>query len=124
VSVWEWLGPNGREELYRRRRLEILPCSDGFAYTAPVGSFLPNAFSLYDMHGNAFEWVEDCWNTNYRDAPSDGAASLMGDCGRRVRRGGAWNYVASRLRSAFRSSRQGFGRYSNTGLRVARILNR
>ena len=48
--------------------------------TAPVGSFKPNAFGLYDMHGNVWEWVEDVWHPNYRGAPIDG--SPWGDCTR------------------------------------------
>jgi len=91
--------------------------------TVPVDSFAANPFGLYQVHGNAFDWVEDCWNNNYRSAPSDDAASLMGNCSRHVRRGGGWNYFARALRSAFRDSRPAFGRYSNTGLRVARTLN-
>jgi formylglycine-generating enzyme required for sulfatase activity len=42
----------------------VVNCSDGYVYAAPVGSFLPNAFGLYDMHGNARQWVEDCWHGN------------------------------------------------------------
>jgi formylglycine-generating enzyme required for sulfatase activity len=91
--------------------------------TVPVESFAANPFGLYQVHGNAFEWVEDCWNNNYRNAAWDDAASVMGNCSRHVRRGGAWNYIARTLRSAYRDSRPAFGRYSNTGLRIARTLN-
>jgi formylglycine-generating enzyme required for sulfatase activity len=55
-------------------------CSDGYAYTAPVGIFLPNDFGLYDMHGNAWQWVEDCWHRNYQGAPVDGSAWASVDC--------------------------------------------
>ena len=48
--------------------------------TVPVGSFAPNAWGLYDMHGNVEEWVEDCWNDDYTGAPADGSAWLSGDC--------------------------------------------
>ena len=58
--------------------------------TAPVGSFAPNGFGLYDMHGNVWEWVEDCWNGSYAGAPSDGGAWRSGDCAKRVLRGGSW----------------------------------
>ena len=58
--------------------------------TGPVGSFVPNGFGLYDMHGNVWEWVEDCWNGSYAGAPSDGGAWESGNCAGRVLRGGSW----------------------------------
>ena len=66
-------------------------CPDGDAYTAPVGSFAPNGFALYDMHGNVWEWVEDCYAQNYAGAPSNGTAyNSGGDCRYRVLRGGSF----------------------------------
>ena len=57
----------------------------------PVGSFPSNAFGLHDMHGNVWEWVEDCWHDSYSGAPSDGSAwTTGGDCSKRVLRGGSW----------------------------------
>ncbi len=47
---------------------------DGFSFTAPVGSYPPNAFGMYDMHGNVYEWVADCWHPDYVGAPADGRA--------------------------------------------------
>jgi formylglycine-generating enzyme required for sulfatase activity len=82
-----------------------------------------NPWGLYQVHGNAFEWVEDCWNENYQYAPSDDWMRLAGNCVRHVRRGGAWGYVARMLRSAYRDSRPALTRASNMGLRVARTLD-
>ena len=73
--------------------------------TAPVGSFAPNKFGLYDMVGNVLEWTEDCVHTNYNGAPADGSAWLAangGDCTNRILRGGSWNIAPVILRSANR----------------------
>ena len=98
-------------------------CSDGYAYTAPAGSFKPNAFGLYDMHGNAWEWVQDNWHENYQGAPADGSAWVYGgDQLRRVVRGGAWfNYLLD-MRSGIRARDVPDGRNHSTGLRIARTL--
>jgi formylglycine-generating enzyme required for sulfatase activity len=90
----------------------------------PVGEKKPNAFGLYDIHGNVWEWVEDCWHDNYlNDPPTDGSAWITGgDCTRRVVRGGSWNYVPSALRSANRSADSPGVRSLNLGFRVARTL--
>ena len=92
------------------------------AQTVPVGSFAPNGFGLYDMYGNVWEWVEDCWNAGYAEAPSDGSAWLSGDCSSRVLRGGSWADSTSGLRAALRVSNSTGGRNTNVGFRVARTL--
>ncbi len=91
--------------------------------TAPVGSFKPNAFGLYDMHGSVWEWVEDPWHDTYDGAPNDGSAWLQGgEEHRRVMRGGAWMSNPDSLRAAFRGRNSAdIGNY-NTGFRVARTL--
>ncbi len=99
-------------------------CHDGFVFTAPVGSFKPNAFGLYDMEGNAFEWVEDCLSDDYQGAPTEGSARTEGaDCNTRVNRGGSWTSIPTGLRAAHR----GADHFSSTrvvdlGFRLARTL--
>ena len=107
---------------------------DGWRRPMPVGSYEPNGFGLYDMHGNVPEWVEDCWNDNYRGAPDDGSAWMQGSawvmemgrgtCALRVVRGGSWDHRRHAVRSASRSSRHGPDtRHDDCcGFRVARTL--
>ena len=98
-------------------------CSDGHAYTAPVGSFRANAFGLHDLHGNAFEWVQDVWHDNYAGAPSDGSAWMSGgDQSRRVLRGGSWGNRPQSLRSAGRGGIPRDFRINYTGFRIARTF--
>ena len=98
-------------------------CDDGHAHTAGAGSFKPNAFGLYDMIGNAWEWTEDCWNGNYNGAPSDGSAWTTGECSvGRVLRGGSWSSSPRYARSAGRFRDGSAGRDYNFGFRLAREL--
>jgi formylglycine-generating enzyme required for sulfatase activity len=114
--------------LGRRARTNNANCKscgspwDG-AQSAPVGSFPPNAFGLYDMVGNVFEWTEDCWHDNYDGAPTDGSAWTTGDCSKRVIRAGSWYYPPELLQSIFRywTNFELFG--TVTGFRVARTLS-
>ena len=90
--------------------------------TALVGSFEPNPFGLYDIHGNVYEWVEDCMNDSYHNAPVDGKAWLTGVCKWRVIRGGAWLFKAQALRSAHRNAGDIGARDNGIGFRIAREL--
>jgi formylglycine-generating enzyme required for sulfatase activity len=85
----------------------IADCDDGYAYTAPVGHFAANPFRIHDVHGNVWDWTEDCWNADYEGAPTDGSAWTSGDCSKRVVRGGSLNGNPPLLRSAFRSGSLG-----------------
>ena len=95
----------------------------GAGKTVEAGSFPANAFGLHDMHGNVWEWCQDCWNDNYYNAPGDGTAWTTGNCSRRVVRGGSWNSEPGYLRAACRNNRYPDLRFSYVGLRVARTLN-
>ncbi len=92
--------------------------------TAPVGSFAPNAFGLHDMHGNVYEWVEDCWHSDYQGAPSDGSAWTSGGvCQVRILRGGSYDDTPVLVRSANRDGNITSDRYNLfSGIRVARTL--
>ena len=95
-------------------------CSDGIdKRTADVGRYQPNKFGLYDMHGNAWEWVEDCWKDNHISSPTDGRAWASGDCSQRVIRGGSWASAPWALRSANRYGDARSYRLDDQGFRVA-----
>jgi formylglycine-generating enzyme required for sulfatase activity len=91
--------------------------------TVPADMFKPNAWGLYQVHGNAMEWAEDCWNETYQYGPTDDWMRVAGRCDVHVRRGGAWNVAARMLRAAYRDNRKTTNRASNTGFRVARTLS-
>lgn len=110
-AEWEYAARAGSQTKYGwgneigRNRANCNSCGsrwDG-ERTAPVKSFSANEFGLYDMHGNAWEWVEDCWHDSYHGAPDDGSAWVSGgDCDDRVRRSGSWSNFPGSMRSANR----------------------
>jgi formylglycine-generating enzyme required for sulfatase activity len=112
----------------------VAPCSDGFAHTSPVGSFLPNGFGLSDALGNVWDWLMDCYHDTYgfwvkagtarTGAPTDGSPWMSGSCETRVLRGASWDFVPRYLRVAFRGWDYPVNRYNIYGLRVARTLAR
>jgi formylglycine-generating enzyme required for sulfatase activity len=90
--------------------------------TMPVDSFSPNGWGLYQVHGNVSEWVEDCYHADYVGAPADGTAWIVGECQRRVVRGGSWAFEPLLLRSASRRDAHAEGNGNFIGFRVARTL--
>jgi formylglycine-generating enzyme required for sulfatase activity len=100
----------------------VANCNDGQTYTAPVGSFKPNPFGLYDMLGNVAEWVEDCYVQDYHDAPKDGRAITAKDCASRVVRGGSWSGNPRYPRAAARDDVTADGRSNHVGFRLARTV--
>jgi formylglycine-generating enzyme required for sulfatase activity len=91
---------------------------------APIGSFAPNKFGLYDVVGNVWKWVEDCYHDSYTGAPIDGSAWLTAcpDVNRRILRAGGWGYAPSAVRLAKRGKAPGGGRNIDIGIRVAKTL--
>jgi formylglycine-generating enzyme required for sulfatase activity len=94
----------------------------GYRQTSPVGSFKPNAFGLYDMNGNVWQWVQDCHHDNYEGAPTDGSGWTIRDCSLPVIRGGSWYDDSRALRSANRLRISTVGRMPHVGFRIGRTL--
>jgi formylglycine-generating enzyme required for sulfatase activity len=131
-AEWEYAARAGSDKAYSwgdeigKNNANCNGCDSqwDFKQTAPVGSFAPNAFGLYDMHGNVWEWIQDCYNDSYNGAPTDGSAWTAGDCTRRVVRGGSWFDSPRYLRSANRNRDTSVDRGSYLGFRVGRTLDR
>ena len=95
---------------------------DGYWGPAPVMSFAPNPFGLYDMGGNVTEWTDDCWHDNFIHAPVDGSAWINPGCSARVLRGGSWGSSPEQARSAWRQGADAGTRSGRVGFRVVRDL--
>jgi formylglycine-generating enzyme required for sulfatase activity len=136
-AEWEAAARGGREGLKYSWGNEFSASSanatgeagdDKWEYTSPVGSFPANPYGLYDMHGNVWEWVEDCYHLSYTSMPevvtNTGAAwtSQCDEADRKVLRGGSWIDSPRVLRSADRGGSPPDMRYSYVGFRVARTL--
>ena len=95
----------------------------GYDRPTTVGTFQPNAWGLHNVHGNVKEWVEDCWASNYRGAPTDGSAWIADECSKRNIRGGSYHTLAEKgLRSATRRTASPTWRADDVGFRVVREL--
>jgi formylglycine-generating enzyme required for sulfatase activity len=121
-AEWEYAARGGTQTAYWwGERFESGRAATGAP--APIGSHAANGFGLFDVSGNAREWVADCYVNNYVNAPDDGSAVTAGDCGKRVVRGGAWTNPPADLRVANRSRIDAGVRAQYMGLRVAADLN-
>ncbi|MDE0055585.1 MAG: SUMF1/EgtB/PvdO family nonheme iron enzyme, partial [Gammaproteobacteria bacterium] len=100
----------------------VASCEDWHFFTAPVGSYRSNDLGVYDIIGNVYEWTEDCWNKNYRRAPTDGSPWTTGDCQYRVGRGGAYLSGPRALRPAYRRALRNTDKLTNVGFRVVRSI--
>jgi formylglycine-generating enzyme required for sulfatase activity len=115
-----------------RANVDGQPGQPGGRMTTPGGTFPPNPFGLYDMAGNVWVWLADCYNSTYTGAPTDGSAWTGGNCAMRVRRSGSWFNIEEviegdyrqpgRLRSASRFGSIPSLRYSSFGFRLVRDL--
>jgi formylglycine-generating enzyme required for sulfatase activity len=111
-----------RDSIEAAKNWMIAPCNDGYAYTSPAGHYEPNAFGLYDMTANAWQWMADCYHESYSGAPADGSAWTTGTCDLRVLRGGSWSSYPLYLRSALRDWDPPDVHHNYAGFRVARTL--
>jgi formylglycine-generating enzyme len=109
-----------RSAAHRYPGWQVFACDDGYIYTSPVGSFVPNSFGLNDMLGNVFQWTEDCWHADYAGAPVDGSARTDGDCTSRELRGGSWFSSPDYVRANYRNHFAADYRTSSVGIRLVR----
>jgi formylglycine-generating enzyme required for sulfatase activity len=115
-------GSDDRSPAHRSWANAFKGYTDGYWGPAPVMSFLPNPFGLYDIDGNVSEWVADCWHENYVRAPVDGSAWVNPGCRERVIRGGSWGSAPEQDSSSFRQGAPADARSGRVGFRVARDL--
>ncbi|THB69226.1 MAG: PEGA domain-containing protein [Gammaproteobacteria bacterium] len=127
-SEWEFVARAGTETLYSWgdesgvRNANCKNCGSEWdnSKTSPVGSFAPNEYGLYDVHGNVWEWTQDCVTRNYNNSPKDESADLSGDCKSRILRGGSWMSKARLVNSSNRGKSNIEDRTLQYGFRVVR----
>ncbi len=118
TGSWEW-GNFGTEKCCDG----LVTGKDQWMHTAPAGSFLPNFFGLHDMHGNVWEWVEDCWSPNFQSTPANGETTGSGSgdkCKSRVVRGGSWYFGVEAGSSFSRAKAKAIKSDDDLGFRLVR----
>lgn len=124
-AEWEYAARAGTTTLYPWGNEDRPDQRNGIGSvgrTTPVGSYPPNGWGLYDMIGNAWQWLADCWHDRYTGAPADGSAWVEEHCDRRVMRGGSWDNDPAWLRVADRTSFGVNERMDGVGFRLAEDL--
>jgi formylglycine-generating enzyme required for sulfatase activity len=124
-SEWEYVARAGSSSKYSfGDKIDSTKANYGneFRGTTAVGSYAGNKFGLHDIHGNASEWVNDCWVDSYEYGPNTGASMTGGSCKRRIFRGGTWSNSADHLRSAYRYGYFPDFKLSGIGFRVVKVL--
>jgi formylglycine-generating enzyme required for sulfatase activity len=123
-AEWEYAARAGAETRYATgNRITRAQANFGSGRSDPVGSYLPNAFGLFDMHGNAWEWVADCYRPTYDGAPADGSAVEDPSCKLRPYRGGGYDDPAAAQRAANRRRADPAAHISGVGFRVVRRVS-
>jgi formylglycine-generating enzyme required for sulfatase activity len=120
--------PNGSDDIKGKNLANCTDCGSewGGKRTAPVGRFPANAWGIRDMHGNVWEWVEDCWHQSYDGAPDDGRAWREeggGNCSMRMLRGGSWDFDQDLAGSANRGRNLAFYRNGSNGFRMVCVAH-
>jgi formylglycine-generating enzyme required for sulfatase activity/serine/threonine protein kinase len=126
-AEWEYAARAGSTTAYSwgerigNNNVSCIGCNTGVDKNKinKIKNYRPNAFGIYDMHGNVWEWTADCWHPNYSGAPSDGEAWEPNDCKRFVVRGGSGGNSPEDLRSASRGAQNSNQRLNSIGFRVA-----
>ena len=126
-AEWEYVARAGTGSAFGSGRNSPLTEEEAnfnnqFGRTVSVGTYQANRFGVHDMHGNVYEWVRDCWNPNYSNAPTEGSAWTQGNCSLRVARGGYWRAGSDTARADSREWQQATQRENYLGFRVARTL--
>ena len=123
-AEWEYAARAGAKTRYSfGNRIARSQANFGSGRSDPVGSYLANAFGLFDMHGNAWEWVADCYRPTYAAAPADGSAVEDPSCKQRAYRGGGYDDPAAAQRAANRRRADPAAHISGLGFRVVRSLS-